>query len=158
MVRKDGYFSITDACIKHCGANFLIVRPKKKKNNSFVVFLGELGRRGGARGDGGGRLRCQRGGCRCSPGDGIPHCPWDRPLRRPRGVTVGHKCLWGLSVRDLSQPGCWRAKGTALQGGEVPPPGRARRGRGTARGARQGGTQAPQRQPWLDILLPRSTW
>lgn len=29
LVRKDGYFSITDACIKHCPANFLIIRPPK---------------------------------------------------------------------------------------------------------------------------------
>lgn len=46
MVRKDGYFSITDACIKHCRANFLIMRPKK---NSLEVFLCELGRGGGVR-------------------------------------------------------------------------------------------------------------
>lgn len=41
MVRKDGYFSITDACIKHCGANFLIVRPKKKiPSESFCASWG----------------------------------------------------------------------------------------------------------------------
>lgn len=31
MVRKEGYFSITDACIKHCRANFLIMRPPQKR-------------------------------------------------------------------------------------------------------------------------------
>lgn len=43
MVRKDGYFSITDACIKLCRASFLIVRPnkikKKIKKNSFRFSL-----------------------------------------------------------------------------------------------------------------------
>lgn len=29
LVRKDGYFSITDACIKHRPANFLIIRTPK---------------------------------------------------------------------------------------------------------------------------------
>lgn len=29
LVRKDGYFSITDACIKHLPANFLIIRTPK---------------------------------------------------------------------------------------------------------------------------------
>lgn len=61
MVRKDGYFSITDACIKHCRANFLIVRPKK---NSFRFSLrtGEV--MGGAEGHGG-RLLHQQCFCQC---------------------------------------------------------------------------------------------
>lgn len=54
MVRKDGYFSITDACIKHCGANFLIVRPKKKFLRSLSARAGEARR---SAGDTGGRRR-----------------------------------------------------------------------------------------------------
>lgn len=45
MVRKEGYFSITDACIKHWGANFLIMRPPPKKSLwSFSVQNGEVRR------------------------------------------------------------------------------------------------------------------
>lgn len=31
MVRKDGYFSITDACIKHCRASFNRETEQNKK-------------------------------------------------------------------------------------------------------------------------------
>lgn len=50
MVRKDGYFSITDACIKHCRANFLIVRPKKKFLQIFFAHWGGDGWCRGTRG------------------------------------------------------------------------------------------------------------
>lgn len=62
MVRKDGYFSITDACIKHCRANFLIVRPKKKNSFRFSLRTGEV--MGGAEGRGG-RLLHQQCFCQC---------------------------------------------------------------------------------------------
>jgi len=70
MVRKGGYFSITDACIKHCRANFLIARAKKKHSSGAI--LRELGGRGG--------VRVTRG----------------RPRSRPGGARVGDKPACGL--------------------------------------------------------------
>lgn len=89
MVRKDGYFSITDACIKLCRASFLIVRPnkiKKKKLKKIPLdFLCVMGR---------GQGRDVESGCSSSSTWG-KCCPWE-------DMAGGHP--WVLALSELSHP------------------------------------------------------
>lgn len=123
MVRKEGYFSITDACIKHWGANFLIMRPppQKKPLEFFCAKWGGEEECGGHWGDGG-----ERSSAAARLGYAREQ-PWHQPgrvlveINLPRDIF-----LWrgddfqgsGLLVAQPRVPG-WRDKAsshTALAG------------------------------------------
>lgn len=99
LVRKDGYFSITDACIKHCPANFLIIRPPKL----FLYYFS---------------LGCKQVGeisrpCWWSPlgskSQPFPESLWEGKFWDGSQSKVGRITEWGAGTdpwtRDLQEPG-----------------------------------------------------
>lgn len=121
MVRKEGYFSITDACIKHCRADFLIMRPPPKKPlESFCARWG-------------GEEEC---GGHWGVEENVPlpavllpgwDTPWEQSLHQLGRLLVGNKSDKGYFVME---------KEMISQGSGLLVPGMGTPGGGTAQGAR----------------------